>query len=108
MLLRHYFLAMTSYNITKCLEVHLLVSLLLYAKSWILSCSNSAMLLNRTGKKGLNKNTGNGKYKLLCKAFVFNTYKFSRFVSLENVSFDMVLMRLLCRDLRKVTQKVCQ
>ena len=60
---------MTSYNITKCLEVHLLVSLLLYAKSWILSFSNSAMLLNRTGKKGLNKNTGNGKYELLCKAY---------------------------------------
>ena len=58
-------------------------------------------------KKGLNKNTGNGKYELLCKAFVFNTYKFSRFVNLENVSFDMVLMRLLCRNLRKVTQKVC-
>ena len=34
-----------------------------------------------------------------------HTYKYSRVSRLENVSFDMVLIRLLCRNLTKVAQK---
>jgi len=34
-----------------------------------------------------------------------HTYKYSSFSRLENVSFDMVLIKLPCRNLRKVTQK---
>ena len=37
--------------------------------------------------------------------FNLHTYKYLRSVSLENVSFDMLLIQFLYRNLRKVTQK---
>ena len=58
----------------------------------------------------------NGQLKPLAKVsimgvvftvFNLHTYKYLRSVSLENVSFDMLLMTFSCRNLRKVTQKVC-